>query len=55
MFHEEYAIITSKELKDILIISKIDKDTEAFLSNLKIESNREFCIQLMSIPEYQMC
>ena len=55
VFHDQYTHISGKELKDILIISKIDKDTEAFLSNLKIESNREFCIQLMSIPEYQMC
>ena len=54
-FEEEYSQLSSKELQDFLITSKLDRDTENLLDSLKIESNKEFCIQLMSIPEYQLC
>lgn len=54
-FDKQYRKISPEELKQILIISSINKDTEAFLSNLKIDDNREYCVQLMSIPEYQLC
>ena len=54
-FENEYGNLSSEELKRLLIVSKIDFDTDAFLSNLKIESNKEYCIQLMSLPEYQLC
>ena len=47
--------VSVAEIKDLLISSEIDKDTEALLFNLKFESKRDFCIQLMSIPEYQLC
>ena len=54
-FEKEYATVSIKELKKIILISNIDKDTEAFLDNLKFNSNKDLCIQLMSIPEYQLC
>ena len=54
-FEKEYAAVSIKELKKIILISNIDKDTEAFLDNLKFNSNKDLCIQLMSIPEYQLC
>ncbi|PCI35054.1 MAG: hypothetical protein COB60_04065 [Flavobacteriaceae bacterium] len=55
IFKDEYQYCTPKQLKDILISSVIDPDTEALLSNLDIENNKDYCIQLMSIPEYQLC
>ena len=54
-FEKSYGDLSSKELQSFLITSKIDGDTQNLLDNLKIESNKEFCIQLMSIPEYQLC
>lgn len=54
-FNERYRNLKPKELKDLLILSKIDKDTELFLNNLEVKSNKDFCVQLMSIPEYQLC
>lgn len=54
-FDKQYSKLTPEELKQSLIITEINKDTEAFLSNLKIDDNREYCVQLMSIPEYQLC
>jgi len=54
-FDTQYEKVSVAEIKDLLISSEIDKDTEALLFNLKFESKRDFCIQLMSIPEYQLC
>ena len=54
-FDEVYSDVSSKELKETIIVSKLDKDTESFLNNLEITSHRDFCIQLMSVPEYQLC
>ena len=54
-FEEEYKNTSLEELTEILIQPKIDKDTVGYLKNLNNTSNREFCIQLMSIPEYQLC
>jgi len=36
-------------------MSKLDKDTEFLLNSLEIKSNKNYCIQIMSIPEYQLC
>lgn len=54
-FEEEYKNTSTEELISILIQPKIDKDTANYLAKLKVTSMREFCIQLMSIPEYQLC
>ena len=54
-FDQQYKNISPEELKQSLLISKIDQDTETFLSNLKIDDHRVYCVQLMSIPEYQLC
>ncbi len=54
-FEKEYGKISPGELKEHLIMSRINPETNALLSNLKIENNNDYCIQLMSIPEYQLC
>lgn len=54
-FKNQYGSLTSKELRDLLIISKLDKDTEILLNKLDVKSNKDYCVQLMSIPEYQLC
>ena len=51
----KYSELSPEELKQTLIVSNINDETEAFLSNLRISENREYCVQLMSIPEYQLC
>lgn len=55
VFVAKYKGFNAKELTNLLILSKLDKDTETFLESLEIKSNRNFCVQLMSIPEYQLC
>ncbi|WP_194765825.1 DUF1800 family protein [Tamlana sp. I1] len=55
VFEKEYHDVSQKDIRQTLIIAKIDPDTEALLSRLKFEDQRNYCIQLMSIPEYQLC
>lgn len=54
-FAKQYGGLDPQKLKELLIVSKLDEDTETMLNQLKIKSNRNYCIQLMSIPEYQLC
>ncbi|WP_066223246.1 DUF1800 domain-containing protein [Formosa haliotis] len=55
VFEKEYINVSQQDLKNTLIIAKIDPDTDALLSRLKFEDQKNYCIQLMSIPEYQLC
>ncbi|MAZ28677.1 MAG: hypothetical protein CL868_16570 [Cytophagaceae bacterium] len=54
-FDGEYGKLSRRELKQFLLAPKIDGDTAAYLDNLEDQGNREFCLQLMSLPEYQLC
>lgn len=55
IFESNYKNIIFNQLKDLLINCKIDKDTELFLSKLSVTNKKEYLVQLMSIPEYQLC
>ncbi|MHB0755496.1 DUF1800 domain-containing protein [Polaribacter sp. M15] len=54
-FEKQYGQVSAKELSKLLIVPPLDKDTNSYLQNLEVKSNRNFCVQLMSIPEYQLC
>tara|TARA_Y100000815_G_scaffold144095_1_gene130390 strand:- start:2467 stop:3708 length:1242 start_codon:yes stop_codon:yes gene_type:complete len=54
-FDNEYGSLKRKELKQFLLAPKVDDDTESYLDNLENLGNREYCLQLMSLPEYQLC
>lgn len=55
VFEKEYKNINPEKLKEILVLSPINPNTEHLLNSLTIETNKNYCIQLMSIPEYQLC
>lgn len=54
-FEKNYGRNNSDELKKTLIISPISQETDNFLSKLSIKNTREYAVQLMSLPEYQLC
>ncbi len=54
-FHANFDSFSSTILETNLILSTINKGTSAYLNRLNKSSKQEYCIQLMSIPEYQMC
>jgi uncharacterized protein (DUF1800 family) len=54
-FETHYSKITKKELKAVLVLPKLDQDTNQMLKIYQNQNAYQYCIQLMSIPEYQLC
>lgn len=54
-FEKQYGKTSFKELKSVIIVPELNEGTETYLQTLSQNSKREFCVQLMSLPEYQMC
>jgi uncharacterized protein (DUF1800 family) len=54
-FNQNFNAVSTNDLHEFLIASKINKGTLSFLETLSKSSKKDYCIQLMSIPEYQMC
>ncbi|PQJ68882.1 DUF1800 domain-containing protein [Polaribacter butkevichii] len=54
-FEENYKNNSNKELVHQIITSKINKGTEEMLERNQQLSKHDFVVQLMSLPEYQLC
>lgn len=54
-FSENYKNIKIENLQDYILQGKSNNGTEVYLKSLSKSSKQEYCIQLMSLPEYQMC
>ena len=54
-FEKQFENTTFKDFEQQLITTQISAGTQTYLSLLSQSSKREYCIQLMSLPEYQMC
>lgn len=46
---------TAKQLQQILLTSPLNRGTKQYLDKLEEQDLAAFCIQLMSLPEYQLC
>ena len=55
LFEENYKNISNKELIHQVITSEINKGTAEMLDKNKTLSKHDFVVQLMSLPEYQLC
>ncbi|MEO1032258.1 MAG: DUF1800 domain-containing protein [Bacteroidota bacterium] len=54
-FLDDFKTIKTEELTNILIQGTVNEGTADYLKTLSTASKRDFCVQLMSLPEYQMC
>ena len=54
-FQKEFKSVASENLSSILINGEINKGTMSLIASMDKDSKQKFCIQLMSLPEYQMC
>lgn len=54
-FDENFAKSTQQDLVTQILGSKINSGTKEQLLKKQNVSKRDFCIQLMSLPEYQLC
>ena len=54
-FEKEYNTVSIKDLRNFILMTNPSSETQSFLNELGKTTKQEHCIQLMSLPEYQMC
>lgn len=54
-FHAYFENVSIGDLPDYIINGEFNNGTESYMEVLAKNSKQDFCIQLMSLPEYQMC
>lgn len=54
-FFKSFGHYSNTTLRNNLINCKLSDGTRQYLDSLSKTSQRDYCVQLMSIPEYQMC
>ncbi|MFP2997691.1 DUF1800 domain-containing protein [Spongiivirga sp. MCCC 1A20706] len=54
-FQKHFRAFSKEELVLFLIGNSLNEETRQFLNSLEDESKKNFCVQLMSLPEYQLC
>ena len=55
VFDSNYNTLDYESIVNHLLLSKIDDDTLSLINTLSPKSKLDFCVQLMSLPEYQLC
>lgn len=55
VFDDAYKNISFQELQEHLLQADLNPDTETVIAKLNHNSMQDNCIQIMSLPEYQMC
>ncbi|MBJ2174934.1 DUF1800 domain-containing protein [Aureibaculum sp. A20] len=54
-FDKNFKKISISEMKDFLLVSPLNTGTRDLLHQLTMDNKQEVCVQLMSLPEYQLC
>ena len=54
-FRKDFKNVANEDLSSILINGKMNKGTMSYIASMDKASKQTFCVQLMSLPEYQMC
>ena len=54
-FENNFPAQSNKELIKHILVSPINKGTLDVLENSALVATQDFCVQLMSLPEYQLC
>jgi len=55
IFNREFLLLSDDEVRNHLILSPIKNSTKKFLNTLADVGKKEYLVQLMSLPEYQLC
>ncbi|OSY88986.1 hypothetical protein WH52_04815 [Tenacibaculum holothuriorum] len=54
-FESNYKSQSNEELVQMLLVIPINKGTSDLLTNGKFVSKKDFCVQILSLPEFQLC
>ena len=55
IFLDEFKKVPTEELHTYILSSNISNGTKVFMKEFQKIDKKQYCIQLMSMPEYQMC
>jgi len=55
VFEENYKSLTAEEMQKNIISSTISPNAKMLLDEIEFSNHKDYCIQLMSLPEYQLC
>jgi uncharacterized protein (DUF1800 family) len=55
VFLSDFKSVKTKDLQDYVIQGKLNNGTAIYIAKLNKKSKQDYCTQLMSLPEYQMC
>ncbi len=55
IFEKNYNLIKNEELVTHIITSPLNKNAENILKIHSTSSKKDYCIQILSLPEYQLC
>ncbi len=54
-FSKQFKNIDVAAMEQYILACPISKDAKTYINSLEKVSKQEYCVQLMSLPEYQMC
>lgn len=54
-FYKNFDTVELNELQDVILSCDLQEQTSSYLEGLTKVSKQEYAVQLMSLPEYQMC
>lgn len=54
-FNSNYANLNAKQMQQYLLHTKLSEEASKLLSEITFKNPKDYCIQLMSLPEYQLC
>ncbi|WP_203257482.1 DUF1800 domain-containing protein [Hyunsoonleella ulvae] len=54
-FEKHFKKVALQDIEPYILACPLHKDAKIYLQSLQKVSKQEYCIQLMSLPEYQMC
>lgn len=55
IFEENYANLSAQQMQENIILSSLSTNATQLLAEIEFDSHKDYCIQLMSLPEYQLC
>ncbi|CAH8287746.1 uncharacterized protein (DUF1800 family) [Mariniflexile fucanivorans] len=54
-FNSQFKDVAISDMENYLLVSHMNESASKYLNSLAKVSKQEYCVQLMSLPEYQMC
>ncbi|SDW39442.1 Uncharacterized conserved protein, DUF1800 family [Lutibacter oricola] len=54
-FNSNYSNLNALQIQQHLLSGKLSEDAKVLLSNIAFDKPKDYCLQLMSLPEYQLC